>query len=98
MPVLHLGRNVDDVAGLKRPGGLPFLLVPTAAGGDEKNLTALVVNVPVVAAAGFKSDVSDDEPLFGEELEPALSNKELRVGRVRISRREKTQAFGRDSC
>jgi len=88
--VLHLGRNVDDVARFKRLCGLAFFLVPAAAGRDEKNLTALVVDVPVVAAPGFKGDVRDDKTVFGEELEPAFAHKELCVSRVRVSRREKT--------
>ena len=57
MPVLDVGGNLDDIAGVQALRGLALFLVPALAIDADQYLSAAfarVVNVPVVAAARFK--------------------------------------------
>ena len=62
MPMLYFCRNVDAVARLHLNCLFAFFLIVTASCHTDKNLsTAIfcVVNVPVVAAARFKSHIEN---------------------------------------
>ena len=62
VPVLDLGRNLDDVTRPQALGGLAPLLVPTLAINADEHLPApcgSVVDVPVVAATRFEGHVVD---------------------------------------
>ena len=48
VPVLYLRRDIYYVAGFELLRLFPPLLVPAASACDEEDLTALVVDVPVV--------------------------------------------------
>ena len=53
VPVLDTGHNVDHIAGVQLLRLLaPFLIVAPAC-GTEQNLTAFVMNVPVIAALNW---------------------------------------------
>ena len=61
VPVFYPCRNFYGVAGMKLASLFSPFLIPTPAFGAEQELTAVFVglmNVPVIAAAGFKSHVS----------------------------------------
>ena len=53
MPMLHLRRNVDHIPGMQFPGRFTGFLIVAATRRAQKDLTSLVVHVPIVAAAGF---------------------------------------------
>ena len=57
VPVLHFGGNVDDIPGVQFPGGFTSFLIVAATRRAKEYLPALVMYVPIVAAAGFKRDV-----------------------------------------
>lgn len=54
VPVLHFRRYINHISRLQTARGLVFLLVLLLACGADQNLSGCVVNVPVVAASGFK--------------------------------------------
>ena len=76
MPVLGFGWYGDDGAGSHGYGGLSPLLIPAAACHANQHLYLLVVNVPVVAAAGLKGDICHTVH-FGKI---ALADEVLSVG------------------
>ena len=85
VPVLHSRRNVHHVAGLQRPGGFAFLLVPTAPGHADQDLAAAafrVMDVPVVAAPRLEGHVEHPHLAAGKGRKIAFANKVLGVGVV----------------
>lgn len=54
VPVFHALGDGDDGAGLHLHSLLAPLLIPATAGDADKHLHGFVMNVPVVAATGFK--------------------------------------------
>jgi hypothetical protein len=54
MPMSGFRRDIDHVAGVEFPGRLSPLLVPATSAGDEKDLSALVVDMPELAATRLK--------------------------------------------
>lgn len=55
MPMLHFRRNIDDIAGLHLLCSLsPFLIISTP-GSAEQNLSAFVMDMPVIPASRLKS-------------------------------------------
>ena len=62
MPMLHVGRNVDDCAGEDFLHRFPFLLIPATSGYTYQLLPAAlcgVVRVPVVTATRLKGYVEE---------------------------------------
>ena len=90
MPMLHTSRNRDHIS---RPQALrPFsiLLIPTLAINTDQDLSAAafgMVDVPVVAAPGFKGDIGDEHRLFGvgQGLKEAAAGEILRKSCVRFT-------------
>ena len=57
MPVLYLGRNVNHISRVQFLSGFAPLLIITPTRRTKKDLTAVMVDVPVVPAARLKGDV-----------------------------------------
>lgn len=85
MPVLNTCGDVDYIAGVQLASRLALFLVVATTAGDEQNLPAAfvcVVNMPIIAAAGFKGYVANDNLVEREHVEIALADKILGVGVV----------------
>ena len=54
MPVLYLGRNVNHISRVQFLSGFSPLLIITPTRRTKKDLTAVMVDVPVVPATGLK--------------------------------------------
>ena len=68
VPMLDVGRDGDHGAGSQADGRFALFLVPAFACGTNQQLAAAlgcVVDVPVVAAAGFKGNVGQNRPVLG---------------------------------
>ena len=85
MPVLDAGRDGDDSARLKELCGLAPLLVKAFTGDAYKNLLGIVVDVPVVAAAGFESDIAEGRVILLQSNQIRLPCKVLLIELVRES-------------
>ena len=85
MPVLGLGRNGNNRAGLHCHGLLAPLLIPSAASHTDKHLHGLMVDMPIVAAAGFKGYVDRTAILSIEGCEIAIANKILGIACVELA-------------
>ena len=75
VPVLYTGHNVDHIAGAQLLRLFaPFLIVAPACHADEDLPAAFgcFVDVPVVAAAGFKGHIEDFDLLRGDWRKIAL--------------------------
>lgn len=62
VPMLHVGRNMDDCAGEDFLRRLSFLLIPATSGYTYQHLSAAlcgVVRMPVVTAARLKGNVEE---------------------------------------
>ena len=62
MPMLHVGRNMDDCAGEDFLRRLSFLLIPATSGYTYQHLSAAlcgVVRVPVVTATRLKGNIEE---------------------------------------
>ena len=62
MPMLHVGRNMDDCAWENLLRRLAFFLIPTASGNTHKHLPSAicgVMYVPIVAAARLEGDIGE---------------------------------------
>lgn len=53
MPVLYLGRNVNHISRVQFLSGFAPLLIITPTRRTKKNLTAVMVDVPVVPALNW---------------------------------------------
>lgn len=53
MPVLYLGRNVNHISRVQFLSGFAPLLIITPTRRTKKNLTAVMVDVPVVPAKNW---------------------------------------------
>lgn len=84
VPMLHLWRYMDHVAGAQPLRGLAPCLIPSLAAGAQQDLAPLVMDVPVVAAARLKGDVCKKDGLLriGQRIEEGRAGKILRVGGV----------------
>lgn len=66
VPVLDIGWDSNDVAGLETAGGLTLFLIPAFAVGTEKDLAAAggrMMNMPVIATTRLEGDVDDIDGL-----------------------------------
>ena len=64
MSVFHTCRDRDDIAGAQTLCRHSFFLIPAFAVYADQDLAAAgggVMDVPVVAAAGFKGDIGDED-------------------------------------
>ena len=77
VPMLGLGGNGDDGAGCHLNGFLAPFLIPAATSHADEHLHLLVVNMPVVAAAGLEVDVHHTSANVGQVT---LTNEILSVG------------------
>ena len=59
MPVLYLGRNVNHISRVQFLSGFAPLLIITPTRRTKKDLTAVMVDVPVVPATGLKGHVGN---------------------------------------
>ena len=86
MPVLNAFVNCNHVTGMQLPSGLTFFLVPAFPGSYQENLETIMVDVPVVPAAGFKVNVGDiDIDIIirrNQAIEIACSNKVFRESNI----------------
>ena len=64
MPVLDFRRDADYIAGVQLLGRLAPLLVVAPTSGTQEDLSAVVVDVPVVPAGGFKGHIGDGDAAF----------------------------------
>ena len=75
VPVLYTGHNVDHIAGVQLLRLFAPFLIVTAPGHADKDLSAAfvrLVDVPVVAAAGFKGHIEDFDLRRGNRRKIAL--------------------------
>lgn len=70
VPVLHIGRNDNDIAGMKLLRFFTVSLIPATSTGDEKDLPSAgaVVDMPVIAASGFKGYVGNRAAFLSKRL------------------------------
>lgn len=97
MPVLHAIMGDDEIARMQLARRLALFLIPALAAGDQQQLEAIVVNVPVVPAAGLEGDVADadvDRRVADQGVEVALADKILGVGVVRGAHGEDAVLYG----
>ena len=66
VPVLDFGRNGDDGAGCHWDGFFAPFLIPAATGNANEHLHLFVMDVPVVATAGFEGDVQNTAADVGQ--------------------------------
>ncbi len=59
MPVLYLGRNVNHISRVQFLSGFAPLLIITPTRRTKKDLTAVMVDVPVVPTTGLKGHVGN---------------------------------------
>ena len=59
MPVFNAFVNGNHVTRLEQLSRLTFFLVPTFTGSYQKDLETIVMDMPVVPAAGFKVNVGN---------------------------------------
>ncbi len=85
VPVLDTDRDGDDIARVKELCGLAPLLIEAFAGDAYKNLLDIVVDVPVVAASGFESDIAEGRFILLQSSQIGLPNKVLLIELVRES-------------
>ena len=69
MPVLDLGMDVNHIAGVQFLRFLSPRLVPAMSLGAEQNLSAFMVDMPVVAATRLKGHVGNRAALVGQRLQ-----------------------------
>ena len=75
MPVLYLGRNVNHISRVQFLSGFAPLLIITPSSGTKQNLTAFMVNVPVITATRLKSHIPDCYPFCGKHIQVTLPNE-----------------------
>ena len=81
VPVLDLGRNVYHIAGAQLLCRFAPFLIVTSTGHTNEDLSAAVfgvMNVPVIAASGFKGHIVNADLLRRKRCEIALANKIFR--------------------
>ena len=78
-----------------QPGIFDALITdpPYASSGTKQNLTAFMVNVPVITATRLKSHISDSFPFCGKHIQVALPNEILRKCFILFSHRKNADIF-----
>lgn len=85
MPVLYIGRNVDDRSGQNLYRRFALFLIPAAPGHTDKHLSAAFrgfMDVPVVAAARLESHVGNIHLLTRNRCEVTVAGEILGIRRV----------------
>ena len=91
VPVLHAFVRYHHVARFQAAGGATVFLIPAFAACNEQDLVAVGVNVPVVAAGGFKADVGNGCRCVGrgsQARQITLSDKDIGVPFVFFAKRK----------
>lgn len=91
MPVLHVGRDMDDSARQNLLCRLTFLLIPaTTSYADQHLTTALgsVMYMPIIAATWFECNISKRNLLLGNKSQVTFALEIFSVSRIRFSDRE----------
>ena len=86
VPVLGAGGDGDHHAGRQLHGSLAPFLIPSAAADADQHLDGVVVDVPVVAAAGLEGDVAEAADGV-EHGEVALPDEVFGIGVVGLAQR-----------
>ena len=94
MPVLRALGDFHHVARLQQARGLAPLLIPSRAADADKHLHALVVDVPVVAAARLKRHVAHRHLALRQRRKVALADEILGVSLVWLALGEHRVAHG----
>ena len=85
MPVLYIGRNVNDRSGQNLYRRFALFLIPAAPGHTDKHLSAAFrgfMDVPVVAAARLESHVGNIHLLTRNRCEVTVAGEILGIRRV----------------
>ena len=91
MPMLHVGRNVNDIARKQLHGCFAFFLIPSATGHAHQHLPAAfrgMVNVPIVAATRFESHIVERNLFAGNRSKVAIADEIFGVCRIRLADRK----------
>ncbi len=88
MPVLHACRNVDAVTGVHWGGVFPPFLIKPSPCDTNQNLAApfvCVMDMPVIAASGFKSDIEYADLLRRNRSQITLTAEILGISVIWLS-------------
>ena len=91
VPVFHIGRNMDNRTRQNLYRRFTFFLIPASTGYTDKHLSATfrcTVNMPVIAATWFKSNVRDIHLLARNRSKITVTNKILCIGCIGFANRE----------
>jgi len=83
VPVLYANRDIYHIAGAQLLCRFAPFLIVTSSGHTDEDLSAAafgVMNVPVVAATGFKGHIVNTDLLRRKRCEIALPDKIFRKG------------------
>ena len=89
--MLHAFVRYHRIARFQAAGGATVFLIPAFAACNEQDLVAVGVNVPVVAAGGFKADVVNGCRCVGrgsQARQITLSDKDIGVPFVFFAKRK----------
>ena len=95
MPMLHVGGNLHDIPWFQGAGCFAPRLVPALTIHADENLTTTrfcMVNVPIIAASWFESDVENGDgiPIMRQFIKIGFPGEILGVGFVEVAESEKT--------
>jgi len=82
VPVFDPRRNIHHIPGGKLTRRLIPLLIPAASAGYQQDLSAFMVDMPVVSTAGLKHHIADIDAFRGEHIQVAGALKILRISLV----------------
>ena len=91
MPMLHVGRNMDDCAWENLLRRLAFFLIPATSGYANQHLSATtcgVVCVPVVAATWLEGNIEERYLTVGYLCQITVALEVLGISGVRLTDRE----------
>ena len=91
VPMFHVRGNMDDRTGQNLHGSLTLFLIPTPSGNTDKHLPATfrcTMDVPIIATTRFKRNIGNRNLLTRNRGEVAITNKILRVCRIRLADRK----------
>ena len=77
MPMLHFWCNIDDITGFHLLSRFSPLLIISTSGSAEQNLSAFVMNMPVIPASWLKSYICNSNSFRCQHGQVTLSNKIL---------------------
>lgn len=77
MPMLHFRCNIDDITGFHLLSRFSPLLIISTSGSAEQNLSAFVMNMPVISASWLKGYICNSNSFRCQHGQVTLSNKIL---------------------